>query len=80
MNSFNQFINEESDNEQGTNNNPFLRAPFHHSLANKQIPVSSFNPNGIGTGKRTSAFVPYQKQEINSHNHSKFLILHKYFY
>ncbi|CAF3891166.1 unnamed protein product [Rotaria sordida] len=65
------------------NNNPFLCAPFHHS-SNKQTSTSSSTNinqnitttnstscdlNSIVVGKRTSAFAPYQKREINSDNH-----------
>ncbi|CAF4615552.1 unnamed protein product, partial [Rotaria sp. Silwood2] len=66
------------------NNNPFLRAPFHHSSSNKQTSTSSSTNinqkiimtnssscdlNSIVVGKRTSAFAPYQKREINSDNY-----------
>ena len=58
-------------------NNPFLRAPFHHSPVNKQTSTTNnnftlFDPNSIVDGKRSSAFAPYQKQEINidTTNHS----------
>ncbi|CAF1141720.1 unnamed protein product [Rotaria magnacalcarata] len=61
-------------------NNPFLCAPFHLSPSNKQLfanlnrTVVLTNPNtcdlnSIVTGKRTSAFVPYQKRTINTENH-----------
>ena len=55
---------ETSDDEQRIN--PFLHAPFHHSpAATKQ---QTFDANSIVSGKRTSAFVPYQKQEIPPSN------------
>jgi hypothetical protein len=70
---FDQLVNEDSDDEKKTTKNehinqinPFLRAPFHHSQINKQTSVSTFDANSIVMGKRTSAFTPYQKQEINS--------------
>ena len=71
-------------------NNPFLRAPFHRSPANKQtsaslsinldripttINTSLFDPDSIVIGKKASAFVPYQKQERNSDNHGNFIFL-----
>ncbi|CAF0888513.1 unnamed protein product [Adineta steineri] len=91
-NNYNQFANEDSNSElnrttksfqHSTNiNNPFLRAPFHHSPANKQMSTSStnidriantinpslFDANSIVIGKKSSAFAPYQKQEIKSNN------------
>ncbi|CAF1519427.1 unnamed protein product [Rotaria sp. Silwood1] len=55
------------------NTNPFLSAPFHHSSSsNKQTSTSnssSCDLNSIVIGKRTSAFAPYQKREINLDNH-----------
>lgn len=53
-----------SDDEQRIN--PFLHAPFHHSpAAAKQ---QTFDANSIVSGKRTSAFAPYQKQEVPPSN------------
>lgn len=61
-------LDENSDDEQRIN--PFLHAPFHHSpLATKQ---ATFDANSIVNGKRTSAFVPYQKQELPSSNPNVF--------
>jgi hypothetical protein len=67
-------------------NNPFLCAPFHLSPSNKQS-LNNLNRtanftnsnicdlNSIVTGKRTSAFVPYQKRIINTENHGKYEII-----
>lgn len=75
---FDQLVNEDSDdqkkatkNEHNNRINPFLRAPFHHSSINKQTSVTTFDANSIVMGKRTSAFTPYQKQEINSIDSNK---------
>jgi hypothetical protein len=75
---FDQLVNEDSDdqkkatkNEHNNRINPFLRAPFHHSSINKQTSVTTFDANSIVMGTRTSAFTPYQKQEINSIHSNK---------
>jgi len=93
-NSFNRSIlsKEHSNQANPSNsdtNNPFLRAPFHHSPANKQpsvsssinidglpsaVNTSSFDADSIVSGGKASAFARYQKQEINSDNYGTFLI------
>ncbi|UJR14938.1 hypothetical protein I4U23_001919 [Adineta vaga] len=78
----NQYANA-SNNSCNDANNPFLRAPFHHSSASKQtsvsssttvdriittFPSSSFDSNSIVTGKKLSAFAPYKKPGTNIDN------------